>query len=768
MATVSATISAYYTSVASAIGNPTGFGTIHVSDVLNINATVAISTSQTSAPSLTNSNSGYSNFSLSSDEFNNPLATWTTSGGTNVQELYANPTNLQDRTHNTFRAILTFNTENGARYAAVQGTVTDIEPTGTAANVTIPAGDLAWDQTTFNLGTATIANEAWGLYYDNNPGNPPNPTHPTTAPLSTSNTITGPTAYGGTRKYYVYNARAAAAGGAGDNGTSDGRDWFPVVSFSKTRGTPDTTPSFDGDWIDTTGQPLNTVVKSPQILIVSGLDIAVSASISGASGQYRIDTYANGSWTPWSSSNSAAIIINGSRLEIRATSGSSFSQTTTTTLTVGGDYGSSAVDYSITTLAQDVTPTQFNIGANVSGAPLSTNYDSSFVIGGINDTVTVTGSSGALVSTTNGSGYTTSISRVNGQTVYVRITSSSSFSTAVNGIVTIGTVSDTRTITTLAQDVTPTQFNIGADVTGAALNTPYLSSFTVTGINTTVTVTGSGAATVSASSSGPWSSSINRTNNQTVHVRIISSSSANATVTGTVSIETVSDTRSITTGTGDTAPNAFELGGPVTNVSTSGQASSNTVTVLGVSAGANVPISISKISSESPTGVVEYSVNQGTPTSSSGTVQLNDEVAVIITCSSANSATTTAELNIGGTIDTFSATTEAATSGSVEGPAASSDYGLRVFSSSSSVLLDVTDRVATVAGVITGSFTAAQTTKTHTLTRNGTMAIRLDPDYTVTTTKTELITATVSGTTLTVSRSEAGTAKNYTFLVIFE
>jgi hypothetical protein len=435
---------------------------------------------------------------------------------------------------------------------------------------------------------------------------------------------------------------------------------------------------------------------------------------------------------------------------------------------VGGAYGSSSVDYSITTLAQDVTPTQFNIGANVSGAPLNTNYDSSFVIGGINDTVTVTGSSGALVSTTNGSGYTTSITRNNGQTVYVRITSSSSFSTSVNGTVTIGTVSDTRTITTLAQDVTPAQFNIGADISGATLSTPYLSSFSVTGINTTVTVTASNAAAVATSSSGPWLSSITRTNNQTVHVRIISSSSANASVTGTVTIGTISDSRTITTGAGDTAPNAFELGGPVTGVTTSGQASSNTITVTGVSTGANVPISISKISSESPAGIVEYSVNQGTPTSSSGTVVLNDEVSVIITCSSANNTTTIAELNIGGTTDTFSATTEAASSGSVEGPAASSDYGLRVFGSLNNVLLDVTDRVATVAGVITGSFTAAQTTKTHTLTRNGTMAIRLNPDYTVTTTKTELITATVSGTTLTVSRSEAGTAKNYSFLVIFE
>lgn len=763
----SVTISTLYTSVNSANANPYAFSSQGFPQTLSINATASVRGSTTGGAGITNSTLGYSAFSSQGAGATNPLASWAVTAGSNTQELYANPSSLTDRTHNSWRALLTIPTENGTRYAAVTGTIVDVAPSASPSNLSYPSS-IAYNATSFTLSISSPSNHAFGLWYDSYPGDPPFPdTHPDIAGFQPSSfSVAGPTSYGTSRNYYIFDALAETAGGAGGNGQSDGRDWFFLFGITVTRGTPDTTPSFSpSDFVDKTGQPLSTTVQSATTLTVSGLDVAVNISISGAGGQYR---YSNGSYSSWRSYTTNGVIGNGTTIQVRANSSSSFNTTTTTTLTVGGAYGSNSETFSITTLAQDVTPNQFNIGANVSNAPLSTNYNSSFTIAGINSPVTVTGSSGALVSTTNGSGYTTSITRSNGQTVYVRITSSSNFSTTVNGTVTIGTVSDTRSITTLAQDVTPTQFSVGANLTNQALGTAFISSFTVAGVNTTVTASRTGASLVGTSSSGPWVTSISRTNGQTVYMRLVSSSSANTSVTGGVTIGTISDSRTITTGNGDSTPSAFNLGANATNVAVSGQAGSSTITVAGVNSGSVVPISISKISSESPAGSVQYSVNSGTPTSSAGSVSLGDNVSVLITCSSGFSKTTTARLNIGGITDDFSATTEASTSGSVDPGANSANYGLRVFNSSSTTILDPTDRVATLAGVITSSFTSGQTSKTHTLSRSGTTVIRLNPAYTITTAKTELITASVSGTTLTVTRAASGSAKSYSFLVINE
>ena len=76
----------------------------------------------------------------------------------------------------------------------------------------------------------------------------------------------------------------------------------------------------------------------------------------------------------------------------------------------------------------------------------------------------------------NGGAYTSSAGTVNsGNTVTVRVTSSASYSTAVNATLTIGGVSDTFSVTTLdaptLPDTTPDAFSF-TDQTGVALSTP--------------------------------------------------------------------------------------------------------------------------------------------------------------------------------------------------------------------------------------------------------------------------------------------------------
>ena len=65
----------------------------------------------------------------------------------------------------------------------------------------------------------------------------------------------------------------------------------------------------------------------------------------------------------------------------------------------------------------------------------------------------------------------------------MRVISSNSFSTTVNTTLTIGGVSDTYSVTTLAADTTPDAFTISA-VTDADLNKDYTSNpIVISGIN---------------------------------------------------------------------------------------------------------------------------------------------------------------------------------------------------------------------------------------------------------------------------------------------
>lgn len=100
-------------------------------------------------------------------------------------------------------------------------------------------------------------------------------------------------------------------------------------------------------------------------------------------------------------------------------------------------------------------------------------------------------------------------------------------------------------------DTTPDQFNIGADITGANPAQEYLiGNFTVSGINTGVTMSCSGTAnTQTRIGTGGTKSSSDKTvyNGSVVYVFGTSSSSYNTGVTATVTIGGVSDSATITT-----------------------------------------------------------------------------------------------------------------------------------------------------------------------------------------------------------------------------
>lgn len=115
------------------------------------------------------------------------------------------------------------------------------------------------------------------------------------------------------------------------------------------------------------------------------------------------------------------------------------------------DSASNTADQTVTvTVTQvDTTPTAFSF-VDVTDAALSTVYESNaIIVAGINTNspLTITGGEYSI----NGAAYASSAVSVNlGDSIKVRGTSSSSNSTAVNVALTIGGVSDTYTITTVA------------------------------------------------------------------------------------------------------------------------------------------------------------------------------------------------------------------------------------------------------------------------------------------------------------------------------
>ncbi len=207
----------------------------------------------------------------------------------------------------------------------------------------------------------------------------------------------------------------------------------------------------------------------------------------------------------------------------------------------------------------------------------------------------------------------------------------------------------------MMNDTTPNQFTF-TDQTNVNLSTLVTSNtITVSGINasTSISISGTGAK-FSVNNGAYRTTSTTLTNGATVKIQITSSSAYNTTVNAVLTIGGVKDTFSVTTKTNsstDTTPDQFTFIDQ-TNVALSTAITSNTITVSGINAASAISI----------TGG-SYSVNGGTFTTTAGTVNNGNTVAVKLTSSASNSMTTNAILTIGGVSDTFSATTLAATTG---------------------------------------------------------------------------------------------------------
>lgn len=401
----------------------------------------------------------------------------------------------------------------------------------------------------------------------------------------------------------------------------------------------DTTPNAF-TFTDQTNVALSTLTTSNSITI-GGINTTTPVSVTGAGAQISIN---GGAW------GTSGNITNGQTLAVRLTSSGAFSTASTATVNVGG-----VTDvWSVTTLPADTTPDAFDFTPNVTNANLSTLTTASAVtINGINTTtpVSVTGA-GAQISI-NGGAWATSGNITNGQTLAVRLTSSASFSTAITATVTVGGITDSWSVTTLAADTTPVAFDFTPNVTNAALSTlTTASAVTITGINTTtpVSVTGTGAQISIAG--GAWGTSGNITNGQTLAVRLTSSASFNTAITATVNVGGVTDTWSVTTLPADSTPNAFDFTPDLTGQGQNTLIYSNTITIGGINTGASVSVS--------GTGSPQISIDGGA-WATSGTITNGETLRVRLTSGAGFGLVRTATVNVGGVTDTWSVTTTPAT-----------------------------------------------------------------------------------------------------------
>ena len=206
-----------------------------------------------------------------------------------------------------------------------------------------------------------------------------------------------------------------------------------------------------------------------------------------------------------------------------------------------------SIDLTANVIAADTTPNAFAF-IDHSGAALATVRTSNAItVAGINSpaAISVTGGTYSIGCTTTFTSVASTIA--NGQTVCVRHTSSASFGTATNTVLTIGGVSDTFTSTTVAADTTPTAFTF-TDVTNVAPGAVQTSNaITVAGINSAaaISVTGGTYSIGCTATFTAVASTI--TNGQTVCVRHTAPMATSASTNTALTVGGVSDTFTSTT-----------------------------------------------------------------------------------------------------------------------------------------------------------------------------------------------------------------------------
>ncbi len=302
-------------------------------------------------------------------------------------------------------------------------------------------------------------------------------------------------------------------------------------------------------------------------------------------------------------------------------------------------------------IVTDTTPDLFGFApvANaVASAPLVSN---SVTITGINAPAPISIVGGAYAINGSGMYVTTNGAVTNNQTVQVRVTASPNSSGVASATLTIGGVQASFIVTTINTILNatpiPYSFNPQINVPPSTLITSNPAA-TISGINTASPVSIIGGDF--SINGGAFVTSGSITNNQSLAVRVLSSATPGTITSATVSVGGVAATFSVKTAV--SAANSIAdpfVFNALSNVATNQSFNSNAVTISGI----NVPTLVT-ISGGS------YSTDGGLSFKTTSSMVSNGQSIIVqLQSSSSNLITTSATLNAGGTMGTFSVTTVA-------------------------------------------------------------------------------------------------------------
>lgn len=369
---------------------------------------------------------------------------------------------------------------------------------------------------------------------------------------------------------------------------------------------------------------------------ITGLEAAAAITVTG--GGYSID---GGEFT-----TAAGTITNNAVVRARGMAGSAANQTTTVTVKIGGISGA----FKIVTAAvagPDTTPNAFSFAPMADAAIGSTQTSEAITVSGINAStpVSIVGGSYSI----NGQAFVTAAGSVrNGDSVRLRQTASTSFSTKTTAVLTIGGVAGSWDLTTAALDNSPDpiQFQSFRNLGPGTL--VVSNTVTVSGINSAVPISVTGGSY--SIDGGAWTSASGTVSNGAqVRVQLLTSSAFSS---ATEAALTISGVRSVFR----VANVPLEKGkdtlifASVAGVAAGALVTSNEVVIAGVNP--NSQVSIAGVGGT-------YSINGGPFTREDGVVSNGDTVRLRLMISSPATTATTAFF-VGDLGGSFSLSTAAA------------------------------------------------------------------------------------------------------------
>ena len=256
--------------------------------------------------------------------------------------------------------------------------------------------------------------------------------------------------YGATTTYELFTSRPTSAGGsAAFVATND--------TFTVTRAAANTAPTAF-DFTNQTGLPIDGAAReSANTVTIAGLNTGTSLSVSVTGGTYSKNGAA------YSSSNTTT--ENGDTFKLKHNSSTSFSTSVTTTLTVGTGTGS----FVTTTRDKDTTPNAFNLQdvGPVAPGTVATSVAQQITGMDANTPCSITGQGSPQLQVGGGNNpFVTSSTISPNFYINVRLTAPTAYSSSHTATLTIGTVTDTITVTSSAA---PTGSG-GSGITGGTGN----------------------------------------------------------------------------------------------------------------------------------------------------------------------------------------------------------------------------------------------------------------------------------------------------------